>query len=215
MTDDDLFWSMVEPEEYPCDCRLWLGDWDKNGYGIWSDPYGVCSVSLCGSAKYPGPKMGKAYQFAFDASPWAPWYAEEISDEESANDPDWFIKRICAPASHYTFHIGHICGLAPCCNPLHLMPITASQNGKDAWVHRRLLKAFEEHEREEIRTSGMDFKEVARTLDIPGGVAFKIIYGKPARENYPVPSPRSDNLRFPKPTVTVTKELPRYYPIIV
>lgn len=93
---------------------------------------------------------------------------------------------IDGPREKYNgMHIGHSCGLAPCCNPLHLRLITKSQNSQEAWEHKRILDSIGEEKRVELRASGMGFREIARALDIPGGPAFKMLYGKPNRAVYP------------------------------
>ncbi len=150
---DEQFWGMIEQEEYPCDCRLWLGKWTPAGYGVLHfDKSGVLANTIYRYA---------AYQLVFEK-----FHRRQRYDK---------------------MHIGHLCGLAPCCNPLHLMLITRSQNSKDGLLHKHIFEAIGEHQRQELRESGMGFKEIARTLDIPAGVAFRVLYGKPNRENYPAP----------------------------
>lgn len=151
---DEQFWSMVEPEEYPCDCRLWLGQWHPNGYGVLS--WARTGVLIGRVIK------NVAYRVAYNESPYRQW-------------------------PKYGFHISHLCGLAPCCNPLHLMPISASQNAKDGALHKRILNAIGDDERQAMRSSGMSFKEISRVFDIPPGVAFLVIHGRTERSNYPAP----------------------------
>lgn len=152
---DEQFWSLIEPEEYPCDCRLWLGEWDRSGYGIihWSR-FGVIvpRKSIYQSV---------AYRIAYR---WSPYCGKQPGDD-----------------------ITHLCGLAACCNPLHLFPMSRLLNIKDAWEHRRILHGITDEQRHELRASGMSFKEISRTLDIPGGVAFKLLYDEIERDRYPAP----------------------------
>lgn len=168
---EDTFWKMIEPEEYPCDCRLWLGEWSYGGYGMWSGPH------LLKDKKAPRimPNQVSAYRIAYEKSPW-----------KKPKDDLYYVREICG-VPQPKFDIGHICGLAPCCNPLHLMPVSRSKNIKDGWTHKWIFEGFTIKERAEIRESGMGFKEISRTLDIPGGVAFKLVHGSVLREKYPVP----------------------------
>lgn len=155
--NEELFWSLVEPEEYPCDCRLWLCEWTQRGYGIWI------------SNRKPSRGMTIAYETAYRA-------AYKFSGRE-------------LPVGR-TNYLGHICGLTPCCNPLHLRVISPGQNSQEAVMHRNVFRSFSDHSIQEIRASGMSFKEVSRSLNVPGVVAFKIVHGEVDRDNYPAPFTR-------------------------
>ena len=130
------YWSMIEPEEYPCDCRLWLGEWMPFGYGIiHSSKEGVITTKTV----FKNPAYRVAYL-------WSPFRGKMFGA-----------------------HISHLCGLAPCCNPNHLIRINPRENVSDGWLHRRIFESFSEGEKTELQTSGMGFKESSKTLDIPGG----------------------------------------------
>lgn len=147
----DQFWSLIEPEEHPDDCRIWLGAWNAKGYGILHfDKSGLLANTIYSYL---------AYHLVFE---------------------------IEKPREKYTgLHIGHSCGLASCCSPSHLRLITKSQNAKETWDHKRIFDDLGDGTRRALVASGMGFKEIARTINIPGGVAFKILHGKPNRAEYP------------------------------
>lgn len=149
---EDQFWSMIEPEGDPVDCRLWLGEWDR-GYGVF---HFTKRKVLVGTIYHM-----MAYRIAFELSP-----RYRRQDE-------------------YEGHISHLCGLAPCCNPLHLFRIPASQNIQDGVLHRQMLREINPALKPHLNATGVDFKEAAKRFDIPPGIAFRLIHGKMIRENYP------------------------------
>lgn len=152
---EQQFWTMVEPEEDPCDCRLWLGRW-ANGYGQFQ-------WTMSGIRNDHRTYQEAAYRIAYR------YFSPHRKTQGQGS------------------HISHLCGLRPCCNPNHLIVIPQAENLRDGLTHKAIFESISKQTRDRMRTSGISFKELSKRLDIPAGVTFRIIHGKPDRATYPTP----------------------------
>lgn len=76
-------------------------------------------------------------------------------------------------------HILQKCGLAPCCNPLHLYEGSAEENEKNIQSYMDMIDRLTDQEKEEIITSNQGMAELARRYKVTLGIIWAIKFGKP------------------------------------
>lgn len=78
-------------------------------------------------------------------------------------------------------HLRHVCGLAPCCNPLHLEEGTPTENQADRYLHENQFRSLSAEQKDAIKADERHFNAIADAYQVAPVVIWRIKYGKPAR----------------------------------